>query len=212
MPANLEDFASRLVRGSKKITFIFTEDFFNIVNASGVQVERYKDIRNVVKNAGHRKGEQAATRAGGDDALFDVNIVVIKTNFTCFVTTFKELAEGPFGLGSFILGFGSEMVDSQKAKFALESFLSEKSEECVPISKLLAEYKKLKRKMVLVVETAADLRRPSLEPVIALRNLKQTVLISTTKGPLVDCQVARISDCENSNSFSTLINMVCVKY
>ena len=212
MPANLEDFASRLVRGNKKITFIFTEDFFNIIGKNGVLVDRYKDIRNVVKNAGHRKGEQAALRAGGDDALFDVNIIVIKTNFTCFLTTFKELAEGPFGLDSFILGFGTEMVDSQKAKFALESFLSEKSEECIPISKLLAECKKLKRKMVLVVETAADLRRPSLEPVIALRNLKQTVLISLTKGPLVDCQVARISDCDNSNSFSTLINMVCVKY
>ncbi|MCL2304874.1 MAG: hypothetical protein FWC43_07030 [Planctomycetaceae bacterium] len=212
MAANLEDFSNRLVRGSKKITFIFTEDFFNIVGRSGVLVDRYRDIHHVVKNAGHRKGEVAATRAGGDDALFDVNVVIIKTNFTCIVTTFKELAEGPFGLGSFILGFGSEMVDSEKAKFALESFFSDKLDECVPVSKLLAEYKKLKRKIVLVVESAADLRRPSLEPVMNLRNLKQTVLISPVKGPLVDCQVTRIADCENSNSFSTLLNMICVKY
>jgi len=212
MPANVEDFASRLVRGGKKITFIFTEDFFNIIGKNGVLVDRYKDIRNVVKNANHRKGEQAAARAGGDEALFDVNIVVVKTNFTCFVTTFKELAEGPFGLDSFILGFGTEMVDSQKAKFALESFFSDKLEESVPLSRLLAEYKRAKRKFVLVVETAADLRRPSLEPIINLRNLKQTVLISPVKGPLVDCQVTKIADCDNSNSFSTLLNMICVKY
>ena len=212
MAANVEDFASRLVRGGKKITFIFTEDFFNIIGKNGVLVDRYKDIRNVVKNAVHRKGEQAAVRAGGDDVLFDINVVVIKTNFTCFVTSFKELADGPFGLNSFILGFGSEMVDSQKAKFALESFFSDKLNESVPLSKLLADYKKAKRKFVLVVETAADLRRPSLEPIINLRNLKQTVLISPVKGPLVDCQVTKIADCDNSNSFSTLLNMVCVKY
>ena len=212
MAANLEDFASRLVRGGKKITFVFTEDFFNIIGKNGVLVDRYKDIHKVVKNAVHHKGEQAAARAGGDDALFDVNVVVIKTNFTCFETTFKELAEGPFGLGSFILGFGSEMVDSQKAKFAVESFLSEKLDYCIPITRMVNDYKKLKRKIVLVVESAADLRRPSLESIIGLRSMKQTVLISPVKGPLVDCQVMRIADCDNSNSFSTLLNMVCVKY
>jgi len=210
MAVNLEDFASRISRGNKKVTFIFTEDFFNIIGKNGIMVDRYKDIRNVVKNANHRKGEQAATRAGGDEALFDVNIIVIKTNFTCFLTTFKELAEGPFGLDSMILGFGSEMVDSQKAKFAVESFLSEKSEETVPITKQLNDYKK--RKLVLVVESPADLRRPSMEPIMKLRSQKQTILISPTKGPLVDCQVAKLSDSANSNSFSTFINMFCVKY
>ena len=210
MAANLEDFASRLVRGNKKLTFIFSESFFDVVGKNGVLVDRYKDIYHVVKNAVHHKGEKAAQRAGGDEALFDVNIVVVKTNFTCFVTSFKELSEGPFSLGAFILGFGSEMVDAQKAKFAIESFISEKSETCVHISKVLAESKK--RKIVLVVESAADLRRPSMEPVMKLRNMKQTVLINPTKGPLVDCQVARLADSENSNSFSTLMNMVCVKY
>jgi len=210
MAANLEDFASRIARGNKKITFIFTENFFNIIGKNGILVDRYKDIRNVVKNATHKKGEQAAQRAGGDDALFDVNIIVIKTNFSCFVTSFKELSEGPFGLDSMILGFGSEMVDSQKAKFAVESFLSEKSEATVPITKQLADFKK--RKLVLVVESAADLRRPSLEPIMKLRSQKQTILINPVKGPLVDCQVSKLSDCDNSNSFSTFMNMVCVKY
>ncbi len=210
MASNLEDFANRLVRGNKKLTFMFTEDFFNIIGQNGVQVDRYKDIRNAVKNVGHRKGEKAALRAGSDEALFDVDIVVIKTNFTCFITNFKELAEGPFGTDSLILGFGTDMVDSQKAKFALESFFSDKLDYAIPVSKMVAQYKK--RKIVLVVESAADLRRPSLEPIIALRSLKQTVLISPVKGPIVDCQVTKISDSENSNSFSTLLNMVCVKY
>ena len=210
MAANLEDFVNRLVRGNKKITFIFTEDFFNVVGPNGVQVGRFKDIRNAVKNTGHRKGEKAALRAGGDDVLFDVNILVIKTNFTCFTTNFKELAEGPFGTDSLILGFGSDMVDSQKAKFALETFFSDKLDHCVHLSKLMPEYRK--RKLVLVVETPADLKRPSLEQIINLRNLKQTVMINPTKGPLVDCQVTKISDSENSNSFSTLLSMLSVKY
>lgn len=211
MAANLEDFVSRLVRGNKKITFVFTEDFFNVFARKGNHVEHFKAIRNAIKNVGHRKGEVAVMRAGGnDEILFDVDVVVVRTNNMCFSTTFKELADIPFGDEAVILGYGSDMVDAQKAKFQIESFLGEKQERCTTVTKMVAEHRK--RKIVVVAESPADLKRPSMEPIIALRSMKQTVLISPTKGPLVDCQVAKLSDSENSNSFSTLLSMLSVKY
>lgn len=211
MAANLEDFVSRLVRGNKKITFIFTEDFFNVFARTGNQVNQFRDIRNAIKNVGHRKGEIAVMRAGGnEEILFDVNVVVVRTNNTCFTTTFKELASGPFGDEAVILGYGSDMVDAQKAKYQIEAFLSEKLDQSMTVTKMIAEYRK--RKLVVIAESPADLKRPSMEPIMDLRSMKQTVLISPTKGPLVDCQVARLSDSENSNSFSTLLSMLSVKY
>ncbi|MGL6195185.1 MAG: hypothetical protein ACRC2T_10235 [Thermoguttaceae bacterium] len=211
MAANLEDFVSRLVRGNKKITFIFTEDFFNIMGKNGVNVERYKDLRNALGHVGHRKGERAAERAGGDDALFDVDIYIIKSNFMCFRTTFRELSEGPLGMEAVILGYGTDMIDPQKAKFLMDSFFSLKEEEgMLTVSKMIAQNRK--RKIVLVAESPADLKRPSLEGIIALRSLKQTIMVNTTKGPIVDCQVMKLSDSENTSSLSTLMSMFSVKY
>ena len=210
MAANIEDFVTRLLRGSKKITFIFTEDFFNIDGRSGIMVDRFLNLRKVFKNARHFRGDRAEFLAGMDKNLFDVDIIVVRTNFTCFITNFQELSEGPFGSDAIILGFGNEMVDLQKAKYQVDAFLSDKLDYGYSVTKTLAHYQK--RKLVLVAESHADLRRPSLEQVIALRSKKSTILISPDKGPLVDCQVAKLADSENSNSFSTFLHMFCVKY
>ncbi len=210
MAANIEDFVTRLIRTNRKITFVFTEDFFNIVGPNGVMLDRYKAIRNTIKNVGHRKGEKAAARAASEEALFDVDIVVVKSNFTCFITSFKELADGPFGMGAVILGFGNDMVDGQKAKFLVESFLSEKLDHTMTVSQMLGQYRK--RRLVIVAESPADLKRPSLEQIRNLRSQQSTILISPVKGPVVDCQVTKLADSENSNSFSTLLSTLCVKY
>ena len=210
MAANIEDFVSRLLRGNKSITFIFTEDFFNIEGQGGVLVDRFLNLRNVFKSTRHFRGDRAQILAGKDKNLFDVDIIVVRTNYTCFITNFRELAEGPFGPEAIILGFGCELVDPQKAKYQIDAFLSEKLDYGYPVAKTLAHYQK--RKLVLVAESPADLRRPSLEQVIALRNKKSTILIHPDRGPIVDCQVTKLADSENSNSFSTLMNTFCVKY
>lgn len=211
MAASIEDFTKRLVRGNKMITFIFTEDFFNIVNQSGFMNQRYKDIRNAVRFVNHRKGEKAENRVDDLKKLFDVEVVIIRRNYTCFTSTFQELSSGPFGDGALILGYGNEMVDADKAKMLVNTFFAEKEEEqSLTITKMLADRRR--RQMVLVVETPADLKRPSLEPIRALRHRLNTILINPTKGPIVDCQVASIHGEGNSSSFSSLMNHFCVAY
>lgn len=211
MAANIEDFVSRIVRGNRKITFVFTEDFFNIMGKTGVRTDRFRDIRNAIKNVGHRKGLKAAARAGENTVLFDVEVAVVRNGFSCFITSFDELASGPFGPDSVIHGMGDGgVVDAQKAKFAVESFFSEKMDQNLPTTQMIAERRK--RQLVLVVESPADLKRPSLEPVRKLRSQLCTILINPNKGPVVDCQISKIYQEGNSSSLSCLLNMFCVHY
>ncbi len=210
--AAIEDFVKRLTRMNRKFTFVFTEDFFEIVGKTGVRTERFRDIRNIVKNTGHRKGLMAVARAGEDAVLFDVEIAVIRNGFSCFMTSFQELAMGPYADTAMIYGEagGGGLVDAQKAKFQVESFLSEKLSQNIPTQQMITEHRK--RQMVLVVESAADLKRPSLEPIRKLRSQLATILISPVKGPVVDCQVTKLFQEGNSNSFSCLMNMFSVNY
>ncbi len=208
--ASIEDFVKRLTRMNRRFTFIFTEDFFNIVGKTGVQTDRFRDIRNIVKNTGHRKGLKAVARAGEDAVLFDVEVAVIRSGFSCFMTSFQELAMNPFGDGAIIHGMGEGLVDTQKAKFQVESFFSEKLEQNLPTTQMIADRRK--RQLILVVESAADLKRPSLEPIRKLRSQLCTIMINPVKGPVVDCQVSRLFQEGNSNSFSCLMNMFSVNY
>lgn len=210
--ASIEDFVKRITRLNRRFTFIFTEDFFNIVGQNGVRTDRYRDIRNTIKNVGHRRGQRAEARAADANALFDVEVVVVRNGYSCFVTSFDELNEGPFGSDAMIFGFGSEdgLVDAQKAKFAVEAFFSEKLDQNLATTQMIAERRK--RQLILVAESPADLKRPSLEPIRKLRSQLCTILINPNKGPVVDCQVSKLYQEGNSSSFSCLMNMFCVNY
>ncbi len=208
--ASIEDFVKRITRMNRKFTFIFTEDFFDINGKTGVRTDRFRDIRNTIKNIGHRKGLRAEAHAQEDALLFDVEVVVVDRGFSCFVTTFHELAEGPFGGDAIIYGSGDGLVEAQKAKFQVEGFLSEKHRESISTLTMIAERRK--RQLILVVEKPADLKRPSLEPLLKLRSQLTKIMVSSEKGPIVDCQVSKIYQDGNSSSLSTLLNMFCVHY
>jgi len=211
MAASVEDFVKRLTRGNKQFTFVFTEDFFNITGPHGVRVDRFRDIRNTIKNVGHRKGLNAEIRIEEGTVLFDVNIGVVKKGFSSFMTTFDELRRGPFADAAMLYGMGEGgQVDAQKAKFQMDSFMAEKNDEVFQTTKLISDCRL--RKIVLVVESPADLKRPSLEPFIRLRSQLTKIMVSPEKGPVVDCQVAKIFQEGNSSSLSTLLNMFCVHY
>jgi len=210
MAANIEDFVKRVTRGNRKFTFVFTEDFFSITGQAGIRTDRFRDIRNTIKNVGHRKGTNAEVLAGGSASLFDVEVGVVKKGFSSFMTTFDELNKGPFADTAMIFGMGDDMVDAQKAKFQVDSFFSEKNDQLIPTTTLIANCRQ--RKLILVAESPADLKRPSLEPFMKLRSQLTKILISPDKGPVVDCQVGKIFQEGNSSSLSTLLNMFCVHY
>ena len=211
MAASIEDFVKRFIRGNKQFTFIFTEDFFNVVTPNGIRTDRFRDIRNTIRLVNHKKGLKAEARLAEGQVLFDVNIAVIQKGFSGFMTTFDELLAGPFADSAML--YGNEdggMVDAQKAKFQIESFFSEKNEQLIPTTQIVQDCKK--RKLALVAEGPADLKRPSLDPFMRLRSQLTKILISTVKGPVVDCQVMTIYEPGNSSSLSTLFNMFCVHY
>ena len=210
MAVSIEDFVKRILRGNKKFTFMFTEDFFDINGKYGVLTDRFRDIRNAFKHVEHHRGAMAEARAGEGAVLFDVEVAVIKTNFSCFMTSFDELKEKAFSDSAVIYGLGGDVVDTQKAKFLVEGFLSEKSDQTISINAMLAAAKG--RKFVLVVEKPADLKRPSLEPIRKLRTQLSTILIHPDRGPVVDCQVGKIYQEGNSSSLSSLLNMFSVHY
>ena len=214
MVASIEDFVKRLTRGNKKFTFVFTEDFFDISGGpAGVQTDRFRDIRNTIKNVGHKKGLNAEIRVEEGTNLFDVDVGVVKKGFSSFMTTFDELRRGPFSDDAMLYGMGGEggQVDAQKAKFQVDAFFSEKSLETLPTTKLIENCRS--RKIVLVVEKHTDLKRPSLEPFMKLRSALTKILINPAKGvAVVDCQVGKIFQEGNSSSLSTLLNMFCVHY
>jgi hypothetical protein len=207
--ANIEDFVKRITRMNRKFTFIFTEDFFDISGKTGVRTSRYIELRKTFQNVRHTRGDNALLRST-DIVVFDVNVCIVRTNYTCMMTDFDELNSGPFGDQAMIYGLGSGMVDAQKAKFAIDSFMLTKAEAAVSINVMLAESRK--RQLVLVVESAADLNRPSLEPIRRLRSQICTILVNSIKGPVVDCQVSRVFQEGNSSSLSSLLNMFCVNY
>jgi len=212
MGASIEDFVKRFTRGNKKFTFVFTEDFFNIVTPNGIRTDRFRDIRNSIRNVKHKKGLNAEARLDEGQILFDVDIAVIKKGFSSFMTTFDELNAGPFADSAMLYGGDVDggMVDAQKAKFQIDSFFSEKNSQLIPTTQIITNCKK--RKLALIAEGASDLKRPSLEPFIALRSQLTKILISPVKGPVVDCQVTAIYEPGNSSSLSTLLNMFCVHY
>ena len=210
MVASVEDFVKRLTRGNKKFTFVFTEDFFNIVGTNGVQTGRFRDIRNAIKHVGHRKGLNAEIRVAEGTTLFDVDIGVVKKGFSSFMTTFDELNKGPFAETAMLYGMGEGQVDAQKAKFQIDAFFSEKNDQLIPTATLVANGRQ--RKLVLIVESPADLNRPSLEPLLKLRSQLTKILISAESGPVVDCRITKIFQEGNSSSLSTLLNMFCVHY
>ena len=210
MPASIDDFVRRLTRSSRKFTFIFTEDFFSIEGKTGVQTDRYLKIRNLIRHMHHHKGTQAAMRAKTEEALFDVSVVIVHRS-GCFTTSFHELASGPYGDEAVICGYGSEMVDAQKVQFLVDTFFADRRENASQsMTAMLAEQRG--RQIIMVAESPADLKRPSLEPVRNLRSKLATVLISPVKGPIVDCQVMAIFQEGNSNTLSALLNNFCVKY
>ena len=210
MAASVEDFVKRLTRGNKKFTFVFTEDFFNISGQNGVRTDRFRDIRNTIKFVGHKKGLNAEMRVAEGTNLFDVNVGVVKKGFSSFMTTFDELSKGPFAETAMLFGMGEGMVDAQKAKFQVDAFLSEKNDQLIPTTQLIENCRQ--RKLVLIAESPADMKRPSLEPFMKLRSQLTKILISQDKGPVVDCQVTKIFQEGNSSSLSTLLNMFCVHY
>ena len=177
---------------------------------SGVRTDRFRDIRNTIKNVGHRKGLNAEIHLAEGAVLFDVNIGVVKKGFSSFMTTFDELTKGPFADTAVIYGMGGDMIDAQKAKFQVEAFMSEKNDQLLPTTQLIADCRQ--RKIVLVAESPADLKRPSLEPLMKLRSQLTKILISPDKGPVVDCQISKIFQEGNSSSLSSLLNMFCVNY
>jgi hypothetical protein len=210
MAASVEDFVKRLTRGNKRFTFVFTEDFFSIESQSGIRTDRFRDIRNTIKNIGHKKGLNAELRVAEGTTLFDVDVGVVKKGFSSFMTTFDELNKGPFAETAMLYGMGEGMVDANKAKFQVSSFFSEKNDQLIPTVQLIANCKQ--RKLVLIAESPADLKRPSLEPFMKLRSQLTKILVNPIKGPVVDCQVAKIFQEGNSSSLSTLFNMLCVHY
>ncbi|MDR1958698.1 MAG: hypothetical protein LBQ54_06600 [Planctomycetaceae bacterium] len=211
MTASIDDFSRRLAHGNKKITFVFTEDFFNIDGKHGINTSKFIQLRNTIKNVGHRRGMRGAILAGGnEEAFFDVDVVIVRANNTCFSTSFKELAEGPFGYAAVIAGYGEEMVDAEKARLQIDMFYAEKKELTQTVTQMLNERKN--RQIVLVAEKPADLKRPSFEPIRNLRNRLYTILISPDKGPIVDCQVNALYQEGNSNTLVSLLNHFCVKY
>ncbi len=144
--------------------------------------------------------------------MFDVEVAVIRTGYSCFMTSFEELADGPFGDKSMLHGMGEAggLVDAQKAKYAVEAFFSEKSDQNLSVTQMIADRRK--RQLVLVVESQADLKRPSLEPIRKLRSQLCTILVNPVKGPVVDCQVSYLFQDGNSSSLSCLLNMFSVHY
>jgi len=210
MASNVEDFVKRLTRGNRRFTFVFTEDFFSIMGPTGIRTDRFRDIRNTVKNVGHRKGLNAELHLAEDAILFDVDVGVVKKGFSSFMTTFAELAKDPFSDAAVIYGMGGDIVDAQKAKFQVDSFMSEKNDQLLPTTQLIANCRQ--RKIVLIAESPADFKRPSLEPFIKLRSQLTKILVSTEKGPVVDCQVSKVYQEGNSSSLSSLLNMFCVHY
>jgi hypothetical protein len=211
MATNIEDFVKRITRINRKFTFIFTEDFFNIIGKNGVRTDRFKDIRNTFRYVNHRKGTNADLHIAEGAILFDVEVVVVDNGFSCFVTSFSELVNVPFSDQALIYGSGNEgLVDAQKAKFQVESFFAEKRYQTITTVQMLTERRK--RQIILVVENHADLKRPSLEPIRDLRSRLCTILVNPEKGPVVDCQVSKLFQEGNSSSLSTLLNMFCVHY
>lgn len=210
MAIGIDDFVRRLTRTNRKFTFVFTSDFFNFDGKTGMQTDRYIRVRNLIRHIRHHKGTQAAMRARDEESLFDVRVVIAE-NRGCFTTTFQELAAGPFGSDAQVCGYGTEIIDAQKAKFLVDTFFVEhRSNGLQTISAMLAEQRG--RQVVLVVENASDLRRPNLEPVRNLRHRLATILVNPVKGPVVDCQVMAIFQEGNSNTLSSLLNNFCVKY
>lgn len=215
MAAAIDDFVRRLTRTNRKFTFIFTEDFFAIEGKTGVLTDRYMKIRSLIRRSHHHKGTKShsvKTEQEDDfiDPLFDVRVVITYAT-GCFTTTFRELAAGPYGSEAQICGYGTDMVDAQKARFLVDSFFAEKREtHSQTITQMLADQRG--RQIILVAESPADLKRPSLEPVRNLRSKLATILINPNKGPIVDCQVMCIYQEGNSNTFSALLNNFCVKY
>jgi len=210
MAASIEDFVRRLTRGNKKFTFIFTEDFFDIEGPNGVRTDRFRDIRSTIRHVGHKRGLKAEMRVAEGTILFDVDIGIVKKGFSSFMTTFEELIEGPFAESAMLFGMGEGMVDAQKAKFQVDAFFAEKIDLQIPTTQLITNCKQ--RKLVLVAESPADLKRPSLEPFMRLRSQLTKILVSPTKGPVVDCQVTKLFQEGNSSSLSSLLNMFCVHY
>jgi len=210
MAASIEDFVKRLTRGNKKFTFVFTEDFFDITGPNGVRTDRFRDIRNAIRHVGHRKGLNAEIRVEEGTILFDVDIGVVKKGFSSFMTSFDELNRGPFADTAMLYGMGDGQVDAQKAKFQIDAFFSEKNDQLLPTTQLITNCRL--RRIVLIAESPADLKRPSLEPFMKLRSQLTKILVSPDKGPVVDCQVTKIFQEGNSSSLSTLLNMFCVHY
>ena len=212
MAASIEDFVKRITRGSKKFTFIFTEDFFSIDGKNGVRTDRFRDIRNTIKHVGHRKGTTAELRVAEGATLFDVDIGVVKSGFSSFMTNFEELNTGPYAETAMIYGMGGEggQVDATKAQFQISMWLGEKNDQTLPTTQLIANCRQ--RKIILVADGPSDLKRPSMEPFMKLRSQLTKILISPEKGPIVDCQVGKIYEPGNSSSLSTLLNMFCVHY
>ena len=210
MPASIDDFVRRLTRSNRRFTFIFTEDFFAIEGKTGIQTDRYMTIRKLIRHMHHHKGTQAALRTQDEASLFDVRVVIAHPT-GCMTTTFHDLSVGPYGDSAVICGYGTDMVDAQKAQFAVNGFFAELRETgSQTITAMLAEQRN--RQLVMVAESPADLKRPSLEPVRNLRSKLVTILVSPVKGPIVDCQVMSIFQEGNSNTLSALLNHFCVKY
>jgi len=210
MAASIDDFVRRMTRSNRRFTFIFTEDFFSIEGKNGIKTDRYLMLHNLVRRMHHNKGSQAALRAKDEESLFDVRVAIVHSS-GCFITTFQELATEPFGDQAVICGYGNEMVDAQKARFLVDSFFTEHKENgSQTVTTMIGEQRG--RQIIQVAESPADLKRPSLEPVRNLRSKLATILISPTKGPIVDCQVMTIFQEGNSNTLSSLLNNFCVKY
>ncbi len=210
MASSIDDFVRRLTRLNRKFTFIFTDDFFAIDGKSGVLTDRYVKIRNFIRHIRHHKGTLAALRAQDQEAVFDVRVAIVHRS-GCFMTTFHELAEGPYGAEAMVCGYGSEIIDAQKARFLVDTFFADKREnESLSVKVMLTEQHG--RQVVLIAENAADLKRPSLDPVRSLRHRLATIMVNPDKGPIVDCQVMAIFQEGNSNTLSALLNNFCVKY
>lgn len=210
MASGIEDFVKRLVKTSRAFSFVFTDDFFMMRGPSGFNIDKYRDLRNIVQAFGPQAGTAAEAKFNVA-TQFDVEVLVIRKNFQYITTTFEELAEVPFSHEASIFGFGEDMVNAEKADFLVEMFFSEKAEmDSAPISGLVQAKKD--RQLVLIVERQGDLRRPSLEPVRKLRHKLSTILVSPQKGPIVDCQVGRFFEPGNSNSLSNLLNLFCIEY
>ncbi|MGL4943787.1 MAG: hypothetical protein ACRC46_11435 [Thermoguttaceae bacterium] len=210
MASSIEDFVKRLVKTSKAFSFVFTDDFFMMRGQGGFNVDKYRDIRNIVQAFGPQTGSDVEERCNVA-SKFDVEVLVIRKNFQYITTTFEELAEVPFSSEASIFGFGEDMVNAEKADFLVEMFFTEKAEmDSAPISNIMQAKKD--RQLVLVVERQGDLRRPSLEPIRKLRHKLSTILVSPDKGPIVDCQVRKFYEPGNSNSLSTLMNTFCIEY